>query len=52
MRDHGLTPTRPRTTPLEATILDQLRELRERVAELEAEKSGPLKLLRDNGVIG
>lgn len=52
MSDHGLTPVRPRTTPLEATILDELRELRERVARLEEEKAGLLKLLRDNGVIG
>jgi predicted nucleic acid-binding Zn-ribbon protein len=38
MSDHGLTPVRPRTTPLEATILDELRDLRERVAALEAER--------------
>lgn len=38
MSDHGLTPVRPRTTPLEATILEELRELRERVAKLEAHR--------------
>lgn len=36
MTDHGLTPVRPRTTPLEATILDELRELREQNRDLLA----------------
>lgn len=35
MSDHGLTPVRPRTTPLEATILDQLRDLREQNRALD-----------------
>lgn len=36
MTDHGLTPTRPRTTALEASVLEQIHELRSRVAALEA----------------
>lgn len=35
MSNHGLTPVRPRTTPIEATILDELRELREQNRALD-----------------
>lgn len=34
--NHGLTPTRPRVSVLEASLLEQIRDLRERVAALEA----------------
>ncbi len=36
MSDHGLIPVRPRTSPLEATILEELRELREQNRDLVA----------------